>query len=786
MNKKAWIKRKMFIYLSLLIIITIITVSFCFKKVNAASNCDMDEGKIIITITSKTATSSIRYRTLGFNVTTKKQENMVSAKGDNGKTIWGPDAPPSPSKRLPLDAGTKKTSEDPKTGETTVTYTYDEEYVKDLMRNIIDLDRLDVITDQTPIYFNAVFQTYQIVNGKEVIITPEITTWRGIVNNQKWANKDVFKDYFNIEVKFDAGLQPNDLYFKIDDSIKKQGSLGTKLIGESLSWETKVTDTYTDKNNVQYKLTGYYIKSKLTDQEIDRKMVGGSIKTSDIINGSVKVLYGGLDVYMIYKPYNLEISIDAKDIDTDEDIKQGLYTGTVEPGESFKKSIDNIITANGDSYSKTKHFYYLYTNKSGNIKKIKVTTNSDDSPIEFKIPNDVKTPGEITVKAYYKASDIMTDEIKLRVIMASKSGSLIDEISTEKVTKGQAISKTIQSDRYVKGLTYQYIDKWDYTYASSSGETTKTGSGNKASFTVPQATKLGTVITLRLYYDASQEVEVPVAAPTIGMPIDTPSPYAVINGDKYGANYFFSKNGISTTESQHVYVKTKDYLLGYRLVNRTGKVTFTVPVTMTYTLQYFTATPKEFGGPKPVTDTVTNTQHISVERAYSYWEIESLEYYIPSSANVYNYSLPNGGVSLNANGSYLDVPDLTTWHSSNLKEHYELPSQANGIQLTCETPFTSDNDDRPQVEYQDLTSYALEMAGQLKVKNDYLVFNGSTVMSNTLSDKIAPYPNYSPLAHSNNIIHDKVLYTEGQIVDALKRNGVYQSNGNVTYARHPM
>jgi hypothetical protein len=34
----------------------------------------------------------------------------------------------------------------------------------------------------------------------------------------------------------------------------------------------------------------------------------------------------------------------------------------------------------------------------------------------------------------------------------------------------------------------------------------------------------------------------------------------VIDADKYGAEYFHSEKGISTTESQYVYVKTKDYL----------------------------------------------------------------------------------------------------------------------------------------------------------------------------------------------------------------------------------
>ena len=258
--------------------------------------------------------------------------------------------------------------------------------------------------------------------------------------------------------------------------------------------------------------------------------------------------------------------------------------------------------------------------------------------------------------------------------MVSKSGSLIEEISNEKVTAGQVISKQIQNSRSVKGITYQYMDKWDYAYTATSDYYIKTGTSNPAEFTVPANTKHGTVITLRLYYDAVQDALVPEAAPSIILSFDSPSASALINGDKYNQPYFFSKDGIATTESQYVTVRTREYLLGYRLVNRTGKIAFTVPVSMTYTLEYFSATPEEYGGPEPVTDTVTDTQYITVERAYSYWEIEKLEYYTPSTANVYNFSLPDGQANLSVNDNYLNIPSLNTRHSSRMKDHYVLPT----------------------------------------------------------------------------------------------------------------
>ena len=80
--------------------------------------------------------------------------------------------------------------------------------------------------------------------------------------------------------------------------------------------------------------------------------------------------------------------------------------------------------------------------------------------------------------------------------------------------------------------------------------------------------------------------------------------------------------------------------------------------------------------------------------------------------------------------------------------------------------------------------YAFEMTGMLSVRNDYLSFNGSVVMSDSISNTVTGKPNVSPLVHSSNITHDKVLYTEDQIVDALKTNGIYKSTGSVIYSRH--
>ncbi|NLK99340.1 MAG: hypothetical protein GX271_01630, partial [Clostridiales bacterium] len=64
-----------------------------------------DDGNIVFDIKSTAASSNtnIRYRTVGYTISMKKQENMVTAKG-----IQGPDAPPTPYGYISLSKANKE------------------------------------------------------------------------------------------------------------------------------------------------------------------------------------------------------------------------------------------------------------------------------------------------------------------------------------------------------------------------------------------------------------------------------------------------------------------------------------------------------------------------------------------------------------------------------------------------------------------------------------------------------------------------------------------------------
>ena len=60
------------------------------------------------------------------------------------------------------------------------------------------------------------------------------------------------------------------------------------------------------------------------------------------------------------------------------------------------------------------------------------------------------------------------------------------------------------------------------------------------------------------------------------------------------------------------------------------------------------------------------------------------------------------------------------------------------------------------------------MTDELLVKNDYLMFDGSVVLSDEISKKSTPNPNPSNMVHSTNLTHDKVLLPKDKLLMLLK------------------
>jgi len=276
---------------------SIVTNTAAIKSIKDL-DISMDKGVITIKATSKAATTDIRYRTLGFTVSTKNQIDTVTA-----KDYTGPAAPQTPNGAFYLNSAQKIPGK-PVNGLTTTTFIFTKEMVQDALVGVLDLDNL---SNDTTLYFNAIFQTYKIENGKEVILTKEIINWASIMNDQWWGEDtyEGFAKYYNIDLGFSPGLQENTLYFDYDNQKKEQEPLDSKNINDTVSWNNKVSKTITIDSKL-YNLIGYYVEPKLSGVTISgttKKYLsdGATVTEEKIIAGTAKVPYGGLNVHMVYE-----------------------------------------------------------------------------------------------------------------------------------------------------------------------------------------------------------------------------------------------------------------------------------------------------------------------------------------------------------------------------------------------------------------------------------------------------------------------------------------------------
>ena len=116
-----------------------------------------------------------------------------------------------------------------------------------------------------------------------------------------------------------------------------------------------------------------------------------------------------------------------------------LTTDAVPSGGTYNYTIneESLISA-GKTYDYTGEWKWQYRKNTSSAPI--VSSNGSGTKVSFKAPSADEIKDGITVNVYYKMGDTQTDEIGLRVIMVSKSGDLIEELSSEKKSKSQDFS----------------------------------------------------------------------------------------------------------------------------------------------------------------------------------------------------------------------------------------------------------------------------------------------------------------------------------------------------------
>jgi hypothetical protein len=459
-------------------------------------------------------------------------------------------------------------------------------------------------------------------------------------------------------------------------------------------------------------------------------------------------------------------------------------------------SANQELTLSGKKYKYTNTWYYEYENRaSGSTKN---SGNKTGSTINIKAPDAM--PGSM-MKIYMVYDSANGDPYKVKVVAETDSGTHIKDLQSVRDTYGGAsFSFNMLAAQKFLNNKYTYQNKWKLTYVSPDGTEKSSGIINEEhikNYIMPDAKKDSTAVFHMIYSTSAAPTPTPTPKPDEFVPpVITPPPSdsshmefttpvntGVIYADNRGSEKFTAAQGVPTTESLYGQVTAKDYLVGYTFVKKTGVKYYPITVKKDYVLTWMTATPTTVpgGGPKPVSETVTVTQTVTVARAYAYWEIQNFECYKIGNAVLRNYALPGEAITLNPNYSYYTQPSVSVRHSGYESYHIIPPTEyTNGITLPAQT-IASEDSTKPSFESEDFTSYAWNMTGNISVRSDYLKFNGTTVMDDSIAQIIVPDINKNGVTQCETFINQNVLYKANNVIEATKMNGTYASNGTITY-----
>lgn len=238
----------------------------------------------------------------------------------------------------------------------------------------------------------------------------------------------------------------------------------------------------------------------------------------------------------------------------------------------------------------------------------------------------------------------------------------------------------------------------------------------------------GIEITYWYRYRSSKTTETP--AENMQKDMEEPETSAVIKAMDRGNEQFESEEGIPTSEYQYVNVLANEYLVSYNFQEYSGTKSYT---------QIRDYTELDDDG-----NEVTKTEEFTVNRDYSYWKITDLKVYALTSATVKNYSLPGESVNMPTTTSYQPPEISYCTYSDNMIE-----PKSGGYEV-----------------------------GQIKVRNDKLVFNGKVIMDSSYVEKDTANP---VSIQESGLTDDNSLFVQNQVIDASKKNGEYESSGYVTY-----
>ncbi|MEK3661520.1 DUF5704 domain-containing protein [Paenibacillus sp. FSL F4-0236] len=242
----------------------------------------------------------------------------------------------------------------------------------------------------------------------------------------------------------------------------------------------------------------------------------------------------------------------------------------------------------------------------------------------------------------------------------------------------------------------------------------------------------------------------------------------ILGDDAANGRHFDVSLGIPTSENLYANAWAKDYLFEHTFANMAGVIRYSCSVKVTYPTKWEEDRPNLPGpngtsipqSPLPRTGKFDKTYTFDLTpKEYAYWQVDQLAVYQIDQARMENYALPGGEVTLYPNN--YDSPAVELINSIEVEDHV-VPQDTGGIKFTPEVVDGGDREPGPgDVDDTDKLIALAEIQTQdPEVQNDRLVFNGETIMDDTVSIKTGLTPGRIP---DPQIIGDEVLY-EGQLM----------------------
>ncbi|MFF3924036.1 DUF5704 domain-containing protein [Paenibacillus lactis] len=635
------------------------------------------------------------------------------------------------------------------------------------------------IKDNDDLYLYAIMVS---IDGNGNVRKGPFYTLEEIKRAEPWAHEDDLDDYFGIHVPYRSADFPVDVIAKtVGGKVIQKPEVtflkGKYKIGETIDHEFPET---IEDNGKTYTIVRSYLSPK-QDPTKKNWLQEDPETNPKVRTRSFTVALGGTDAIAEYAENNPVKAIYQKEDGTKlKEMDKGVFA----TGEEANHTFEGQITSGGQTYEIIRSYI---TNNNKPDEKLFIQEKGDPKLKERSIlvgsrgSNFIgiyKIPSSVTVTSRIEAPETVDKNV------SEVDGNLVFEVKSLKNLKSYEITD-IRNARLVQ-----------------TGDKTGTLSGTSANKTIPikipftSGDKVSVQITVVAKDvdgntgDSTSDHTVrkgdsgggPQPGDSQQAEVMEPTVSAVIQADARGAEKFDVLQGIPTSESLYVNALAKSYLYRNTFKETTGTKQYPISVSRTYTLrwtEYVPGPPDANGNPTtipvPRSDTQTVTQNYSIERKYSFWTIQNLEVYGIQRATISNYALPSGTVTLEPSG--YTPPIVSAAHDPSLSAHITDPVYSN---VTLPGQTISGGSSRPSVPNEDWKNEAEKAIGKIKVKNDSLVFNGTTIMDNRIVEEKAPTPGAIPAPPS---IGQDVLYGKGYLIDAAKTNKASQtSTGTISYS----